>query len=148
MQIITENRGTRRRYHIEDRLEAGLILTGSEVKALRAGRVSLDKAHATMHRDGFYLVNAHIGRYDHAAKGHAPRRARKLLLHKRQLIRLAQEIKQSGITLVPIKLYFNEDGRAKVEIGLARGKKQYDRRREIKQKEWQRRKERLLRARG
>lgn len=146
MEIIAENKGTRRHYHIENRLEAGIVLSGSEVKALRARSVNLNKSYAQEHKDGFYLVNAHIGHYAPAGAdgAHAPRRARKLLLNKREAIRLAQEIKQSGLTLIPIKLYFNEGGRAKVELGLARGKKHRDRRADERRKEWQRNKERLL----
>lgn len=147
MATITENKGTRYHYHIEDRVEAGIVLTGSEVKALRNGSVSLNKSHAQKHSDGFYLVNVHIGHYAPAGKGgHAPRRPRKLLLHKKQEIKLSQEIKQSGMTLVPIKLYFNESGNVKVELGLARGKQAHDKRADQRKHEWRRRKERLLKA--
>lgn len=150
MEIIAENKGTRRHYHIEDRLEAGLVLNGSEVKALRARSVNLNKSYAQEHKDGFYLVNAHIGHYAPAgAEGaHSPRRARKLLLNKKETIRLAQEIKQSGVTLVPVKLYFNDGGKAKIELGLARGKQYHDRRADQRKKEWRRNKERLLKHKG
>jgi SsrA-binding protein len=149
MDIVAENKGTRRHYHIEDRVEAGLVLKGSEVKALRARSVNLNKSYAQEHLDGFYLVNAHIGAYAPAADGgHLPRRPRKLLLNKRQQIKLSQEVKQSGMTLVPIKIYFNESGFAKVELGLARGKQAHDKRTDLRKKEWERRKERLLKNRA
>ncbi len=149
MDIIAENRGTRRHYHIEDRLEAGLVLRGSEVKALRAHQVNLNKSYAQEHKDGFYLVNVHIGKYASALDGgHAPRRARKLLMTKRQQIRLSQEVKQSGMTLVPTKIYFSDGGYAKVELGLARGKQHHDKRADERKREWRRRKERLMRDKG
>ena len=121
------------------------MLKGSEVKALRQHSVNLNKSYAQEHADGFYLVNAHIGYYSAAADGgHAPRRPRKLLLNRREQLRLSQEVKQSGMTLVPIKIYFNDGGRAKVELGLARGKQSHDKRADSRAKEWRRSKERLL----
>ncbi len=146
MLTVAENRKARHLYEIEDKLEVGIMLVGSEVKALRAKTLMLGAAYALAKPDGFYLINLHIGRYAPSGlTGHEPKRQRKLLLHKRQMIRLAQKMKQSGMTLVPLSIYFNDQGIAKVELGLVRGKKKYDRRREIKQREWQRRKEKLVR---
>lgn len=149
MEIVAENKGTRRNYHIEDRVEAGLALKGSEVKSLRARSVNLNKSYAHELADGFYLVNAHIGKYAPAADGgHSPTRARKLLLNKREQLKLSQGIKQKGMTLVPIKIYFNQTGKAKVELGLARGKNAPDKRLDDRKKQWQRRKEQLLKSKG
>ena len=149
MQIIAENRKARHIYETEDKLEAGIMLLGSEVKSLRAKHIILGPAYAVEKADGFYLVNLHIGKYAPSGlMGHEPKRARKLLLQKRQMLKIAQRMKEGGMTLVPLSVYFNDHGLAKVELGLVRGKKKYDRRREIKQREWQRSKEKLLRRRG
>ncbi len=146
MQIIAENRKARHIYETEDKLEVGIMLRGSEVKALRTKNIMLAAAYAVEKPDGFYLLNLHIGKYGPSGlMSHEPKRARKLLLHKRQMTRLAQQIKQGGMTLIPLSVYFNDHGLAKVELGLVRGKKKYDRRREIKQREWQRNKEKLMR---
>jgi len=138
-KLVAENRKARFNYTIEDKLEAGLVLTGSEVKSLRAGKANIADAYASDEgHDELYLINAHIAEY--AQSGHAnhePTRPRKLLLHKRELAKFAGKASQKGFTLVPLRLYFKE-GRAKVEIGVARGKQQHDKRQDQKKAEAQR----------
>ena len=148
-KVIATNRRARYEYEILDTLEAGVVLQGPEVKSLRAGRASLAESYAT-DRDGeIYLLNAHIAPYDPASRsGHAPRRPRKLLLRKRELNRLIGAVRREGMTLVPLSLYFNERGLAKVALALARGKKLYDKRASLKERDWAREKGRLLRDKG
>ncbi len=150
-KIAAENRKARYNYAISDTLEAGIMLLGSEVKSLRGGKASIQDAYAGTKRgeDGLWLINAHIPEYLQANRAnHEPRRPRKLLLHKRELNRLEVEISRGGMTLVPLALYFNAKGLAKVELGLAKGKKLHDKRETEKQRDWQREKGRLLRDRG
>ena len=147
-QKVSENRKARHFYEIEERLEAGLVLSGAEVKSLRAGRVSLDQSHIQPENGELYLLNAFIAPYDAATHiSYNPRRKRKLLLHRRQIASYIGILQKSGMTMVPTLLYFNEEGRAKVEVALARGRKKVDKRREEKDRDWQRRKERLMRRR-
>lgn len=148
-RIAAQNRKARHDYFIEESLEAGIVLTGSEVKALRDGRANINDAYAA-ERDGeIFLVNAHIPEYKEAGPfGHEPRRPRKLLLHGRQIGKLIGAIQREGMTLVPLRIYFNERGRAKVELGLAKGKKKADRRESIKERDWDRQKARLMRSKG
>ena len=148
-RVIAQNRKARHDYLIEDTLEAGIVLTGSEVKSLRLGRASITESYAG-ERDGeIFLFAAHIAEYPAAGRfGHEPRRPRKLLLHKRQIARLIGAATREGYTLVPLALYFNERGRAKVKLGLARGKKKRDKRAAEKARDWKREKARLLRAKG
>ena len=135
---ITVNRRARHDYFIEESVEAGLVLTGSEVKSLRAGKAQLKDSYAQIKRGELWLVNAHISEYSPSAQfGHEPMRARKLLLHRREIDRLMGKVKEQGLTLVPLRLYFKH-GRAKVELGLARGKKLYDKRESIKEREMRR----------
>ena len=130
---ITVNRRARHDYHIDETFEAGLVLTGSEVKSLRAGKAQLKDSHARIKNGEVWLFNAHISEYRPSAQfGHEPTRSRKLLLHKREIERLIGKVKERGLTLVPLRLYF-KNGRAKVELGVARGKKLYDKR-EVKKK--------------
>src|SRR6056297_1317211 len=130
-------------------MEAGLVLTGSEVKSLRAGKASIAEAYATEEGGELWLINSHIPEYSGAKHfGHAPRRHRKLLMHKREVERLSGQIKREGVTLVPLEVYFNERGVAKLALGLARGKKKVDKRETIKQRDWQRDKARLMREKG
>lgn len=130
-KLIAQNRKARHDYHIEDVFEAGLVLTGTEVKSLRAGRASLVDAYATLKDGEAFLQGMHIPEYTEGTwTNHEPRRVRKLLLHKRELLRLVGKTKESGLTLVPIELYF-KDGKAKVAIALARGKKSYDKRQDL-----------------
>ncbi len=148
-RIVAQNRKARHDYIIEDTLEAGLALVGTEVKSLRAGRASLGDAYAESRDGEMYLLNAHIAHYPSASRfNHEPLRPRKLLLHRREINRLAGLIQRQGYTLVPLKLYFNERGRAKVELGVARGRKVRDKREREKERSWQREKARLMRARG
>lgn len=148
-RFAAQNRRARFDYHILDTLEAGIVLTGSEVKSLREGHASINEAYATEDKGELWLVNAHIPEWKAATRfNHEPRRPRKLLVHRKELNRLAGAIKREGVTLVPLSIYFNEKGRAKCEIGLAKGKKKADKRETEKARDWQRDKARLMRERG
>lgn len=130
-------------------MEAGLVLSGSEVKSLRAGKASIVESYAAEEGGELWLINAHIPEYPGAKHfGHAPRRHRKLLMHRREVERLSGLIKREGVTLVPLEIYFNDRGIAKLSLGLARGKKKVDKRETIRQRDWQRDKARLMRERG
>lgn len=130
-KLIAQNRKARHDYHIEDVFEAGLVLTGTEVKSLRAGRASLVDGYATLSGGEAFLQGVHIPEYTQGTwTNHEPRRVRKLLLHKQELLRLIGETRESGLTLVPLELYF-KDGKAKVALALARGKKTYDKRQDL-----------------
>jgi len=147
--LVAQNRKARHNYLIEESLEAGVMLAGTEVKSLRLGRASIGEAYAADERGELYLFNAHIPIYDAAGRfNHKPKRPRKLLLHRRELARLIGLIRREGYTLVPLSLYFNERGIAKVELGLARGKRRVDKRETEKRRDWQRQKARLMRDRG
>jgi SsrA-binding protein len=149
MKLIAENRRARFDYFIEETIEAGLALTGSEVKSLRAGRANIAESYASPETGELYLVNAHIHEYAPAARfNHAPRRARKLLVKKRELARLLGAVEREGRTLVPLRLYFNARGRAKLELALAKGKKAHDKREATKDREWKRDQARLMREKG
>jgi SsrA-binding protein len=145
-KIIAINRRARHDYFIEETCEAGLVLTGSEVKSLRAGKANLKDSHARIERGEAWLVNAHISEYGPSAQfGHDPTRKRKLLLHAREIDRLTGKVKEKGLTLVPLRMYF-KNGRAKVELGVARGKKLYDKRESIKQRETRREMDRAMKS--
>ena len=148
-RYAAQNRRARHDYLIEDTLEAGLVLHGSEVKVLRQGHASIAEAYANESGGELFLVNANIPEYS-AAKhfSHQPRRPRKLLLHRKEMARLLGAIRREGMTLVPLSIYFNERGRAKVELGLAHGKRKADKRQAEKSRDWQRDKARIMRARG
>jgi len=147
--LVAQNRKARHNYLIEESLEAGLMLTGTEVKSLRQGRASIAEAYAADENGELFLFNAHIPIYDAAGRfNHEPKRPRKLLLHRRELARLIGLIRREGYTLVPLSLYFNERGIAKVQLGLARGKRKADKRETEKRRDWQRQKARLMRERG
>ena len=147
--IVAQNRRARHDYFIEDTFEAGLALMGSEVKSLRAGRCSLNEAYAAEQQGDLYLLNAHIPEYGPAGTfGHEPKRSRKLLLHRREMARLADAVSRKGMTLVPLSIYFNQRGIAKLELALAQGKQRHDKRDTVKERDWQRQKARLLRERG
>ncbi len=147
--LVAQNRKARHDYLIEDSLEAGLVLTGTEVKSLRQGRASIVEAYAADEKGDLYLFNSHIPIYDAAGRfNHQPKRPRKLLLHRRELARLIGLIRREGYTLVPLSLYFTERGIAKVELGLARGKRKADKRETEKRRDWQRQKARVMRERG
>jgi SsrA-binding protein len=143
------NRRARHDYLIEDKLEAGLVLHGTEVKSLRQGGASIAEAYADVQSGELFLVNANIPEYKASAHfNHQPRRPRKLLLHRKQVDRLLGAVRREGVTIVPLALYFNERGCAKVELGLARGKRKADRRQAERDRDWQRNKARLLRSRN
>jgi len=126
VRVAAQNRKARHNYTIEDSVEAGIVLQGSEVKSLREGRATITEAYATEQGGDLYLINGYIPEYKQAGKfNHEPRRPRKLLLHKRQIGRMIGAIQREGMTLVPLKLYFNERGMAKLELGLAKGKRGY-----------------------
>jgi SsrA-binding protein len=145
-QPSIQNRRARFDYFIDDTIEAGLMLEGSEVKALRAGRASLTRSFAGPKNGELYLQNCTIEEYTQANQfSHEPRRARKLLVHRRQRDRLMSAVQRDGFTLVPMKIYFNERGIAKLQLGLGRGKKKYDKRQVEKERDWNRQKTRLLR---
>jgi SsrA-binding protein len=142
---IAQNRRASHDFTIEDTFEAGLVLTGTEIKSIRAGKVSLGGAFARIDRGEAWLVGAHIAPYEGGNRiNHEPRRDRKLLLHRREIDELLGKTKAKGLTLVPLRLYLSRRGRAKLEIGLARGKKLYDRRREIAARDARRNLEREL----
>jgi SsrA-binding protein len=144
---IAENRKARRDYHFLERLEAGLALTGSEVKSLRAGKASLQQAYADVREGEAWLVGAHIDTYEQAGMtNHEPDRDRKLLLHRREIDSLYGKVREKGLTLVPVRLYF-KNGRAKVELALARGKDVRDKRRDIAKREADRQIERAMKSR-
>src|SRR5579885_1913833 len=148
-KLVAENRKARFNYDIEDKIEAGIQLTGSEVKSLRSGKANIAESYASDEGGEIYLINAHIAEYAQARRdGHAPTRPRKLLLHKREINKLLGAIQRQGMTLVPLRLYFNARGIAKVELGLARGKKTHDKRDTEKKRDWERQKGRLMREKG
>ena len=149
LRIIADNRKARFNYEIGEVFEAGIALTGSEVKSLRQGKASIGESYADARGGEIWLVNANIAEYLQAGRfNHLPKRPRRLLLHKRQINKLSGAVEREGMTLVPLKLYFNEKGRAKIEIALARGKKLYDKRQTEKKRSWERERGRLLRAKG
>ena len=145
-KVIAENRKARHDYTIVEKIEAGIILTGTEVKGLRSGKANIAESYASEEGGEIFLINANIPEYNHANRfNHNPRRPRKLLLHRRQVNRLIGEIQRQGRTLVPLKLYFNDKGRAKLELAIAEGRKNHDKRHAIKERDWNRQKSRLLR---
>jgi SsrA-binding protein len=148
-KLVADNRRARFDYEILDTFEAGIELKGPEVKSLRAGRTSLADSYAVAKDGELYLVNAYIPEYREANRfNHETRRPRKLLLHRREIDKLSQGVLREGLTIVPLKVFFNARGRAKVDIALARGKKAHDKRETQKERSWQRDRQRLLRERG
>jgi SsrA-binding protein len=146
--LVAQNRRARHDYHIEDTFEAGLVLTGTEVKSLREGRASLIDGYAAVKDGEVWLHNVHIPEYTQGTwTNHEPRRARKLLLHREQIRKLSAKTQESGLTVIPLALYF-KDGYAKVEIGVARGKKSYDKRHSIAEREAKRDAARAMARRG
>ena len=147
IKIIASNRKARHEYHFDDTYEAGLVLMGSEIKSIRAGRVSLQEGFVLFEEGEAWLVNVHIAQYHAASRqNHEPKRRRKLLLHRREIDRLQSRTREKGYTVIPTKLYL-KDGRAKIEIALARGKKQYDKRQTIAERDSKRQVERALKER-
>lgn len=148
-KVVAENRRARHDYFIEDDLEAGIVLEGSEVKSLRTGKANIAESYASVEGGELWLINGYIPTYAQAKTfGHEERRRRKLLVSRRELAKLWQGTAREGMTLVPLRLYFNDRGRAKVQIGIAKGKKQADKRATAAKRDWQRQKARLLRDRG
>jgi SsrA-binding protein len=148
-KVIADNRRARFNYEIGEVVEAGIALTGTEVKSLRQGKATIAESYADARAGEVWLVNANIPEYLQANRfNHAPKRPRKLLLHKRQISKLAAAVEREGMTLVPLKMYFNEKGRAKIEIAVARGKKLHDKRETERKRSWERERGRLLRAKG
>ncbi len=148
-KVVAENRKARYNYAIEDDIECGIMLVGSEVKSLREGKSNIAESYATVDGGELWLVNAYIPAYSQAQSfPHEERGRRKLLVSKRELANLWKNIGREGLTLVPLRLYFNDKGRAKLKLGIAKGKKMQDKRETDKKRDWQRQKARLLRDRG
>lgn len=148
-KVIAENRRAKFDYFLEDNLEAGIMLLGTEIKALRMGRANIAESYASVEGREIVLINADIPPYAQANRfNHEPRRPRKLLLHRKQIDRLIGAVQKDGQTIIPIRLYLNEDGKAKLEIALAKGKKLHDKRETSAERDWQRDKARLLRDKG
>jgi SsrA-binding protein len=148
-KAIAENRRARFDYFIEDTVEAGVMLTGTEVKSLREGRANIAESYAAVEGREIVLVNADIPPYGHANRfNHEPRRPRKLLLHRKQIDKLIASVQREGRTLIPMRLYFNDKGRAKLELALAKGKKLHDKREATAERDWARDKARLMRDKG
>lgn len=148
-KLIAENRRARFDYFLEETFEAGLQLTGTEVKALREGRANIAESYASVEGDEIALINAYIPEYGPANRfNHEPRRPRKLLLHRKQINKLIGAVQREGRTLIPTRLYFNEKGRAKLEFALAKGKKLQDKREASAERDWKRDQARLLRDKG
>ncbi len=146
VRIAAQNRKARHNYFIDETLEAGIVLAGTEVKSLREGRANIGDAYATERGGEIFLVNAHIPEYGAGNRyNHEPLRPRKLLLRAREIKRLIGAVQREGVTLVALSIYFNERGYAQVRLGVARGKRQYDKRATVKERDWKRQKERLLR---
>src|SRR6267378_225936 len=149
LKIVADNRKARFNYEIGEVFEAGIALTGTEVKSLRLGKATIAESYADARGREIWLVNSNIPEYLQGGRfNHTPKRPRKLLLHRRQIDKLAAAIEREGMTLVPLKLYFNEKGRAKIEVALARGKKLHDKRETEKKRDWDRERGRLMRAKG
>jgi SsrA-binding protein len=148
-KVVAHNRKARFNYAIGETFEAGIALTGSEVKSLRQGKATIAESYADSRGGEIWLVNSNIPEYLQAGRfNHAPKRPRKLLLHRHQINKLMGAVEREGMTLVPLKLYFNDKGRAKIELALARGKKLHDKRETEKKRSWERERGRLLRAKG
>ena len=149
LKTVAENRRARFDYHIEDKFEAGIALQGTEVKALRAGQATIAESYAEVKDGEVWLVNSNIPEYSHGNRlNHEPRRPRKLLLNSREINKLFGAVERKGMTLVPLSIYFNRTGRAKVELALAKGKQAHDKRASIKERDWKRDKARVMRERS
>ena len=149
-KVVAENRRARYEYRIEDTWEAGLQLTGTEVKSLRTGQANIAESYASAENGGLFLINSYIPEYRQAGRffQHEPRRPRRLLMKRSEIHKIAIAVDRQGMTIVPLQLYFNARGLAKLKIALAQGKKLVDKREDIKKREWQRQKARLMRDRG
>ena len=143
--IAAQNRKARYDYSIEENFEAGIQLYGTEVKSLRAGRATITESYATEENGELFLINAYIPEYDAASHfSHEPRRPRKLLMHRREISKLDIAVNRKGMSLVPLSIYFNDRGMAKVDLALARGKQKADKRADVKDRDWKRQQSRLL----
>jgi SsrA-binding protein len=148
-KTVAENRKARFSYEVMDTYEAGLALTGTEVKSLREGHANIQESYATVEGGEIWLINSYLPEYREGNRfNHEPRRRRKLLLNKREMARLAEGVEREGMTMVPLKIYFNERGRAKLLLAIARGKKLHDKRETEKKRDWSREKSRLMKERG
>jgi SsrA-binding protein len=148
-KVAAENRKARFSYEVLDTVEAGIVLTGTEVKALRLGQANIQESYASAEDGEIWLINSYVPEYLQGNRfNHEPRRRRKLLLNKREMARLSQSVEREGMTMVPLKIYFNDKGRAKLLLAVARGKKLHDKRETEKQRDWARDKARLMRAKG
>lgn len=149
-KTVAENRRARFEYQLEDDIEAGLQLTGTEVKSLRQGQANIAESYASVENGGLFLINANIPEYQQAGPfyQHEPKRPRRLLLHKKEIAKLAQAVDREGMTLVPVELYFNARGIAKLKLCVAKGKKLHDKRETEKKRDWNREKARIMRDRG
>jgi SsrA-binding protein len=148
-KVVAENRRARFEYFIESTVEAGIVLQGTEVKSMRKGQVSIAESYAEVIEGQIYLVNANIAEFSHGNRfNHAPKRPRRLLLHDREIRKFAGLTTRGGYTLIPLTIYFNEQGRAKLELALAKGKKLHDKRESEKDKDWKREQGRVMRERG
>jgi SsrA-binding protein len=148
-RIIAQNRKARHDYHIEETIEAGIMLVGSEVKSIRKGQANITEAHAGEMHDALYLFNSYIPEYEGANRfNHEPRRPRKLLLHKREMKKFLGKVRTKGLSLVALSFYFNEHNKLKVELALGKGKKNYDKREAEKDRDWGREKSRMMKDHG
>jgi len=148
-KTVAENRRARFEYYVEDVFEAGIMLTGTEVKSLRFGEGSIAESYAEVKGGEVWLVNSNVPEFSHGNRhNHEPKRPRKLLLHEREIARLTGAVERKGMTLVPLSIYFNGRGRAKVELALARGKNLADKRQTVKDRDWKREQARIMRDRG
>ena len=149
VKTVAENRRARFEYFIEDKFEAGIALSGSEVKSLRFGEGSIAEAYAHVHDGEAWLINANIPEFSHGNRhNHEPKRPRKLLLHEREIEKMIGAVERQGMTLIPLSIYFNGRGRAKVELALAKGKQAHDKRATMKERDWKRDQQRIMRERG
>lgn len=148
-KTVAENRKARFSYEVLDTFETGLVLTGTEVKSLRQGQANIQDSYASVEGGEIWLINSYLPEYLQANRfNHEPRRRRKLLLNKREMARLAQGVEREGMTMVPLKIYFNDQGRAKLLLAIAKGKKLHDKRQTEKLRDWNREKGRLMKERG
>ena len=148
-KVVSDNRRARYNYEIGDVYEAGLVLTGTEVKSLRSGKATIAESYASAEKGEIFLINATIPEYGHGNRfNHEPKRPRKVLLKAREIARLTQGVEREGMTLVPLRVYFNDKGRAKLTLAIGRGKKLHDKRATEKERDWNREKSRVLRDRG
>ena len=149
VKVVADNRKARFNYAIEDTFEAGVVLTGTEVKSIRNGKATIGESYADSRDGEIWLINANIPEYLQGNRfNHVPKRPRKLLLHRRQINKLIGAVEREGMTLIPLKLYFNEQGRAKIELALAKGKKLHDKRETEKKRDWNRERARVMRDKG